>query len=70
MQLVKSEQPKKNNLIRGQPYMAWVKVTPYYEANNSIPIMCRFNEIIPRKPKEEKQEDKALYSTLKQEEEL
>lgn len=77
LQLVKdnvaSDKPKlqgvtesKPQLQRGQPYMAFVKVTPYYELNNPIPVMCRFNEVIPRKAKEAKEEDKALHSILRQ----
>lgn len=52
--------PKKEDkaLTKGEPYMAFVKVTPYYEAGNPKPVMLRFNELVHRqeKPKEDKQE--------------
>ena len=50
--------------------MAFVKVTPYYEEGNPMPVMCRFNEIIHKKEKEEPKEEKTLFSTMKEEEGL
>ena len=69
IQLVKSnvEKPK---LIRGDSYMAFVKVTPFYEEGNPMPKLLKFNELIPKKQKEEFKEDKQLFSTIRQEEEL
>ena len=68
IQLVKTQEKKP--LIRGQPYMAFVKVTPYYEEGNPMPKMLKFNELIPRKQKEENKEDKNLFSTIREEEGL
>jgi len=69
MQLVKPEQDKKK-LIRGDSYMAFVKVTPFYEEGSPYPKLCRYNELIPRKPKEEKEEQQDLTSTRREQEDL
>ena len=69
MQLVKPEQDKKK-LIRGDSYMAFVKVTPFYEEGNPHPKLCKYNELIPRKPKEEKEEQQDLTSTRREQEDL
>ena len=75
MELVKTEKPRNplqaptsSKLIRGVPYMAWVKITPYYEAGKPTPLLCRFNEILPRKVKEEKPEAKIMSSVVEKEE--
>ena len=69
IQLVKDNR-ERQKLIRGNPYMAFVKVTPFYEEGNPMPKMLRFNELIPRKQKEENKEEKTLFSTIKEEEGL
>ena len=69
MQLVKPEQKAK--LLRGEPYMAFVKVTPFYEEGNPYPKLCRYNELIPRKPKKDKEEEQQdLISTRREQEDL
>ena len=62
------QSPTSPNLIKGAPYMGWVKITPYYEAGKATPLFCRFNEIISRKAKEDKPDDKILSSTVEREE--
>ena len=69
MQLVKPEQPKAK-LIRGDSYMAFVKVTPFYEAGNPHPKLIKYNELIPRKPKENKDEQQDLTSIRREQEDL
>lgn len=63
--------PQKKLLIRGDSYMAFVKVTPFYEEGNPMPKLLRYNELIPRKPKEDKQvEQQDLTSIRREVEEL
>ena len=50
--------------------MAFVKVTPFYEEGNPMPKMIRFNELIPRKQKEEAKEEKTLHSSIREVEEI
>ena len=69
MQLVKPE-PKKSNLIRGDSYMAFVKVTPFYEEGNQYPKLLKYNELMPRKPKEDKEEQQDLTSIRREQEDL
>ena len=53
--------PKK--LIRGEPYMAFVRVIPYYEQGNPVPIKITYGELIRREKREEKIiEEKELKS--------
>jgi len=68
MQLVKPE--IKQKLTRGESYMAFVKVTPFYEKGNPKPRLLKFNELIPRKPKEDKEEQQDLTSTRREQEDL
>ena len=68
MQLVKPE-PKKSNLIRGDSYMAFVKVTPFYEEGNPYPKLLKYNELIPRKPKENKQDEQQDLTSIRREQE-
>ena len=68
IQLVKEGKTK---LIRGQSYMAFVKVTPLYEEGNPVPKLLMFNELIPKKQKEEKgDEQKDLSSKVRGMEEI
>ena len=74
MQLVKPEQELPilkvgNKLIRGDSYMAFVKVTPFYEEGNPYPKLCRYNELIPRKPKEDKQVEQQELTSIRREQE-
>ena len=50
--------------------MAFVKVTPFYEKGNPKPRLLKFNELIPRKPKEDKEEQQDLTSTRREQEDL
>ena len=70
MQLVKPEPQKlKSSLIRGDSYMAFVKVTPFYEEGSPYPKLIKYNELVPRKPKEDKQEEQRDLTSIKREQE-
>lgn len=66
MELVKEDRhAREAHFVRGEPYMAFIKVIPYYEQGNPTPVMLRFNEMIRRdKPREEKYEFSELKSEV------
>lgn len=65
--LVRGEPIRDLPLVRGQSYMAFVKVTPYYEAGNAKPILLKFNELMARQKKEQKEPEKQLDSYVDEE---
>jgi len=74
MQLVKPEQELPtlkvgNKLIRGDSYMAFVKVTPFYEEGSPYPKLIKYNELVPRKPKEDKKEEQQDLTSVRREQE-
>ena len=53
----------KPRLVKGDPYLAFVRVTPYYEEGSPQPVMLRYNELQRREKKQQSSEELTTHSS-------